>query len=408
MSATSADWPEEVTYTSYNFVAVDELRRLPQEDVQFLTIKSCFSLPRQGCLDDLVQAFFSFVHPGLPVLDESQFLMTYNSKDCNSTPPMSLFVMQCLLWVSCPFVSSKVIREAGYDSIKHARSLFYQRAKLLYDLNTERCHVSLATGALLLTYRFDPDDRQGGSTWLSQAIHHARAVQSSEFDKICPGVYPRVVLKRLWWCIYMRDRILPMGLHRPMQIQPSDIDQDMEPLSEADLAGQYPVLSSVYDLAVKTRLSQIFINQCKLAAIMGDVMAVTRQQDHGTSKTGSSRSAGDSEIDLYSRITSIRQRLTAWYRLTRNAVGDPASVEHPRRAALMFANVAFMYYYATQMCLTNYELSLLESGVPAKDYTYEEKLQLIHYDLKESCLGLERIATVFVTGGIVHHLPVST
>lgn len=101
----ASQWPSEIPYSAYKFVDADGLNQLPQEDVQFLDMKSCLLLPRRPYLDDFMRHFFQYVHPGLPVIDEHDFWTIYHGRvggergKAGST--ISLFLMQAILWASC-------------------------------------------------------------------------------------------------------------------------------------------------------------------------------------------------------------------------------------------------------------------------------------------------------------------
>jgi len=50
-------------------------RRCQQpEDLAYLRIKGCFSLPSQNVCEELVCCYFQLVHPSLPIIDAGRFL----------------------------------------------------------------------------------------------------------------------------------------------------------------------------------------------------------------------------------------------------------------------------------------------------------------------------------------------
>ena len=47
------------------------------EDLAYLRLKGCFSLPSQNICEDLIRAYFLHVHPFLPIIDAGHFLAEF-------------------------------------------------------------------------------------------------------------------------------------------------------------------------------------------------------------------------------------------------------------------------------------------------------------------------------------------
>lgn len=52
-------------------------KALQPEDLQYLKLKGCFSLPDPDICKALIHSYFQFVHPGFPVVDAPAFLHAY-------------------------------------------------------------------------------------------------------------------------------------------------------------------------------------------------------------------------------------------------------------------------------------------------------------------------------------------
>lgn len=90
-----------VPYTTYGFLEVMDLSKLPREDVDYLRIKGCLQLPPKYLLDDFITAYFQYVHPLLPLLDEDEFWTTYtNEGEQGCAHLIPLFVFQAMLFAS--------------------------------------------------------------------------------------------------------------------------------------------------------------------------------------------------------------------------------------------------------------------------------------------------------------------
>ncbi|KAF5596705.1 cutinase transcription factor 1 beta [Fusarium pseudocircinatum] len=66
-----------ITYSYYPFLTVD-MFGLEPDDVYYLESRNCLSVPTPDALDDFIREYFLHVHPGLPLLDESQFWAVYS------------------------------------------------------------------------------------------------------------------------------------------------------------------------------------------------------------------------------------------------------------------------------------------------------------------------------------------
>jgi hypothetical protein len=90
-----------VLHTEYTFVDSRQLHSLPSEDLAFLASKDCLTLPGPDAIEEFVEQYFKRIHPLVPVLDEAEFWRIYSSNQ-TSGPKISLFVLQSLLFASCP------------------------------------------------------------------------------------------------------------------------------------------------------------------------------------------------------------------------------------------------------------------------------------------------------------------
>jgi hypothetical protein len=92
----------DIIYSAYSFVNVNGLSKLPQEDIQYLELKSSLRLPTRPYLDEFIRQYFRYVHPCLPVLNEAEFWEGYHADERSGSHvrPISLFVLQSMLYLS--------------------------------------------------------------------------------------------------------------------------------------------------------------------------------------------------------------------------------------------------------------------------------------------------------------------
>ena len=108
------------------------------------------ALPAKDIRDDLVNSYFAQIHPGFPVVDESQFRTQYN--DFNNPPPLML--LQAVLLVGA--------HVSNHAKVARSRSLvkmaLFRRAKALFDLHYENDRMHLVQAALLFTWHCEGAD----------------------------------------------------------------------------------------------------------------------------------------------------------------------------------------------------------------------------------------------------------
>jgi hypothetical protein len=116
---------DHVVITSYAFLDTDFLSSIPPEDLEYLDHLGCLQLPQRDSLDELVRAYFLYVHSHLPLIDEGNFWDTYLSRQfgVRGASRMSLFVFQAMLLVACS-VSDFLVhlpQVSGFTSLRSCR-----------------------------------------------------------------------------------------------------------------------------------------------------------------------------------------------------------------------------------------------------------------------------------------------
>jgi hypothetical protein len=91
-----------VPFSCYRFLELRGLAGLTPEDVRYLESKGCLHVPSGPHLDQLVQQYFSHVHPFMPILDEEEFWYMYACRqhDLAKGCGLSLLVFQAMLFAA--------------------------------------------------------------------------------------------------------------------------------------------------------------------------------------------------------------------------------------------------------------------------------------------------------------------
>lgn len=133
--------------------------------------------------------------------------------------------------------------------------------------------LRISQALTLLTYQSSGTDHLSNSTWLGLAIQQARLANAHVYYRCPPKAkYKRSDLKRLWWCIIIRDRVISLGMRRSLQIAPSQFDaMAREPLQADDLSDEIEA-SKVYDADTKRVLCRILTSLCQLVASLTNLI----------------------------------------------------------------------------------------------------------------------------------------
>lgn len=105
--------------------------------------------------------------------------------------------------------------------------------QLLFDFEGDREPISTAQGALLLSYHPPIRNHNKINTfWLGIAIQFPKDAGAHHYHTVINiSDHQKNALKRLWWCCILRDRIISLGVRRPLQINSADFVIYQPPLS---------------------------------------------------------------------------------------------------------------------------------------------------------------------------------
>lgn len=146
--------------------------------------------------------------------------------------------------------------------------------KLLYRSGVERDPLIISRSALLLSYYTSDTEIVANSRWLRVAIKNAKTEGADCY--YLPQIHgPRKQsdLKRIWWCCLVRDRIISLGMHRSVQIMPSDFDLHQRGLTVHDLRDEI-FYSEVYRPETKSALCQVMSSLCQFAVTVTKLLTI--------------------------------------------------------------------------------------------------------------------------------------
>ncbi|KAK7429093.1 hypothetical protein QQZ08_004308 [Neonectria magnoliae] len=213
-----------ILFSCYRFIEPGLMHELPSEDAAFLEQRGCFHVPPRPALDEF-------------------------------------------------FVPAQILRNLGFATVQAARNVFYSRAKTLFDFNLHKDDISNAQGALMLTYYSPTTTDTVNTHWLISAIHFARSARADEYHIASFCAQERQILKRLWWCCIVRDRVMSLSFRRPLNIRPDDFDFTQPGLEENDFLNEFRG-PNVYEISTKKLLVRIIASLCELAVVLNGVLTI--------------------------------------------------------------------------------------------------------------------------------------
>ncbi|KAF5519523.1 Cutinase transcription factor 1 beta [Colletotrichum aenigma] len=410
----------DVTFSFYPFLALGNLHNIPPQDVNFLELQGCLRIPTRAILDEFVQQYFLHVHPLLPMLNEGDFWDVY-CMNPSSMPSdrLSLLLFQAMLFASCNFVSRQTIKTLGFATIRAARAAFYRRAKLLYDLESESSPLAISQAALLLSFWSPPSSpalRKQNTAWLTIAIQNAKTVEAHHYATRTAPPKKRNLLKRLWWCCIIRDRIVGLGMRRGVQITRSHFDFDANGiLGYSDFADEIE-RSRVYNPGTKRCLAEILEQLVELCVVLTDILILVFPLDDSP---GWGREMRAEEQD---RVRGCKMALRRWYkgatlRFPMFGGGSVARMKSPGNefqhdSVILYTNLMYMYYHSSRVVLSHHEVLHLAITAAAPSFSAIPTSDLViigenRHELQDAASGVTECLKELIHLRLARWLPIS-
>ncbi|KAK9418771.1 putative Zn(2)-C6 fungal-type domain-containing protein [Seiridium unicorne] len=340
-------------FVLHKFIAIDIPNPTPFEKASLMEKGGCFHLPPKAAMDEFMKQYFLYVHAFMPLIDEGDFWDAYSGRESTNTKTRSdysLFVIQAMLFMSCPFVSTTTLTSLGLPSVRAARETFYYRAKALFDSNFCQDKIAKAQGALMLTYHADHAGELISTYWLDTAIHFAR---EADADRPCDpnaDISPiGRVRKRLWWCCVLRDSIMSLGLRRRLSITPSRRGNMSDYALTEDYFKHEIWNSQVCTPDEKQVLIRLFMTLCKLSIILTDVLELLypTEDDNPVSTRPSAEDRGSAK--------ALMVKLDLWCEAVRGKLQVRVSSYEGRQDSIkLLSNALYIYYHSARIALLNH------------------------------------------------------
>ncbi|KAM5364386.1 hypothetical protein ACJA88_013027 [Fusarium oxysporum] len=372
----------------YHFIKHPSSQEVDSEVARLLEQRGCLHVPTKPILEEFVNNYFLYFHPLVPLLDEQRFWASY-SEQADSNGYVSLFVLQAMLFVSSPYVSLESLVCLGFHTVKEAQDEFYSRATTLFDLQSTLGDQDRAQGAIMLTYRTISFMDKKPLYWLSIATHYAKSADTHRHQEK-QDTREGALLKRLWWCCVLRDRILALALRQSPLLSPTAYN--CPELSAADFAHEIGT-SLVYDGIVKRLIVQIAIALGDLGTLLSEIPPAP--------SLAKVRELCRDEIE------DLTMRLDKWYDKTYAMFKLPTLITGAHESLILFSNVLCTYYHIS-FAATPFIWYLLQSHIQNSDGDTQRDLDA-HLDVMNQFNHLydNATSTIKYIRGIVEHIKIS-
>jgi len=281
--------------------------------------------------------------------------------------------------------------------------------KLLYSLDAEVDRLTLVQSLLLMSNWYE-DRHDVKDTWhwlgiansLSDALGLSRADEHrtlSDKDK--------KLAKRVWWCMYMRNRMVALGMRRHSQMVtlqgdvklPEESDCEIKALPE-DNHVLGPNCTIARDTEMQRALAVMWIQKMKLCRLIDQTLTVQYGIPSGL-YFGSPQSSG-SPSDNLAAVTRIQKELTTWHSNLPDSCRYRAITRLDNGGAVMgvHRNLLHMTYNCTISALLRPQIQK-----PKASSLPKSAQETIEVELRRAASAVDKLMTELRQHQLVRFLP---
>lgn len=171
--------------------------------------REAFVLPDKKSADALVNAYFTQVNIGCPLVDEEIFMDQYRK---NASQPVSILVLHAIFLIGA-HVSCQNQKER--ESLK---TTFFRRAKMIFDARLEKNRDFIIQAALLLTWFSDGLDDTDANAWFWVGIATRTAMGLGLHRDRSASKLSHIDMRswrRTFWILFQFDVMVSLFYGRP-------------------------------------------------------------------------------------------------------------------------------------------------------------------------------------------------
>ncbi|KAF4337288.1 d-lactate dehydrogenase (cytochrome) [Fusarium beomiforme] len=216
-------------------------------------------LPSLEQVDRLIKFYFERFHMFCPIVRKRCFLSSLEDGTLSGT------LLRSVLFVASLHCDIEVLHLMGYSTRWDANNALYNKASAAFDADHETSRAHMILSSYLLHYWFgSPTAYRDCHWWLAAAIRSAQCTgyhRSTKNSKMSQEEKSR--WKRIWWCLYVRDRQIAISTGTPMVI--NDDDHDVEELLEGDFPDEPP---EIVQYIIAQRLQRQFTTSNEVKPVL--------------------------------------------------------------------------------------------------------------------------------------------
>lgn len=118
--------------------------RMESLELEYLSAKGALKIPETSIRNALLQSYYCWVHPYMPLIDVNDFLHIVN-EGTGASGKVSLLLLQALMFTGTAFVEMKYLNAMGFTKRKAARKAFYEKCRVSFSF---RVNTKLISGPL--------------------------------------------------------------------------------------------------------------------------------------------------------------------------------------------------------------------------------------------------------------------
>lgn len=201
---------------------------ITQQELALMEARGAFTRCTPKYERELISIFLNQLYPMYPVVNRKEFLEEYNS---DRTP---WILLHAICFISSMYAPNSLVQSCGFTDYAQARSSFYTRAKVLFDLNYEKNKLVLIQAQILFSFNVGrPDDIWYTHTWIGIAVSTAETLGMHRSTTLC-NVPERddSLFRRLWWILFNRDASIAALFGRTPRVNYDHCDKELPRLDD--------------------------------------------------------------------------------------------------------------------------------------------------------------------------------
>ncbi|KAK9247944.1 fungal-specific transcription factor domain-containing protein [Lipomyces tetrasporus] len=212
-----------------------------QHLISYLDSLRAFDLPPRQDREGLINVYFRFVHPLIPLLDKSTFLHQHARDECPT------LLLHAVLLAACRHSSAR--KFIHLRSPRHFASLTAAKIRALIYADIERDKLTVVRVLALLSLHSEGSDGlEKSCSYLEQAFHYAHFLGLHHERRSHPDQAP---VRRLWWCLWCLDRMSACVSARPVISRLDDVGVTGLRSDEEGWLGKLYEVSQILDRVIR-------------------------------------------------------------------------------------------------------------------------------------------------------------